>query len=402
MGLAFGNWATAGPSIEKGWGVMRLSRRGTALMSVAVLAGACTALPGASDAIPSDPPSPSLLGASQDPTTAPVASPEVRPSPVPPIAGDVAPPEVMGATFLAELSDGVTVVGRVGLKERLVVPAGSFAFFDRNGTVIISTPGATDTELSRIDIATGEVVWRTSVPGDRYASAVSEPLLLGGQTSNSVADPGLILVDVATGSSRVLVPSRPAPRDAISWSRSALVTPSGTQVLTSLCAFDRGCENSLVDVADGSTVRTLPGTTPAIIATDRFAVTYDGHSVTGIDLRNGEAVWARSDEDLEFSGGYAIAGQRLVTAWLDRTAAPIFRIELIDLPSGRGNVIAERDFSEDWTLWPELSGEASAVIGHGGRIGDAATDGKPLEAAVVDLATGAFDDGAVRLVPVQP
>lgn len=381
---------------------MRRYRRWIALAIVAVLAGACTALPGASAAAPSGPPSPSLPAASSVPTTAPVASPEVSASPVPPIDGDVAPPDVMGATFLADLMDGVTVVGRVGEKERLVVPAGSFAFFDRAGTVIISTPGAKDTELTRVDTATGEVAWRTTVPDGRYVGSISgENLVLGGWNGDEATDVGLVLVDVATGASRILTPAGPAPRDAISWSRTGLITPSGTQVLTSLCALNQGCENSLVDVADGSTVRALPGTTPPIIATDRFAVTYDGYTVTGIDLRNGNAGWTRADEDVEFGGGYAISDQRIVTAWFDRTGS-IFRVELVDLASGRGDVVTERDFSEDWTLWPELSHETSAVIGHGGPIRIAAAEGKPVQAAVVDLGTGAFDDRAVRLVPVQP
>lgn len=381
--------------------MVRRNRRWAALTIMAVLAGACTALPGASEAVPSDPAS--STPAPSDPTIAPTAAPEASPSSVQPVGSDVAPPDVIGRTFLAELTDGVTVVGRVGLKERLVVPAGSFAFFDQIGTVILSTPGAKDTELSRVDIATGDIAWRTTVPDGRYVGSISgENLVLGGWNGDEATDVGLVLVDVATGESRILTPARPAPRDAISWSRTGLITPSGTQVLTSLCALNQGCENSLVDVADGSTVRTLPGTTPAVIATDRFAVTYDGHAVTGIDLGNGKAVWTRSAEDLEFAGGYAIAGQRLVTAWLDRTAAPIFRIELIDVASGRGDVVTERDFSEDWTLWPELSGEASAVIGHGGQLRYAATNSKTLEAAVVHVSTGTFEDRAVRLVPVQP
>lgn len=383
--------------------MMRRYRRWAALTIVAVLAGACTALPAASDAVPSSPTSPSLPAASSDPTTASNPSPEVSPSPVPPTEGDVAPPDVMGATFLAESMDGVTVVARVGLKERLVVPAGSFAFFDRAGTVIISTPGAKDTELVRVDIAAGEVAWRTTVPDGRYVGSISgTTLVLGGWNGDEPTDVGLVLVDVATGKSRILTPARPAPRDAISWSRTGLITPSGKQVLTSLCALNQGCENSLIDVADGSTVRALPGTTPPIIATELFAVTYDGRTVTGIDLRSGQAVWTRADEDLEFGDGYAIADQRLVTAWLDRAAAPIFRVEVIDLASGRGDVIIERDFSEDWTLWPELSDEASAVIGHAGPIRDAAREGTPLEAAVVDLATGGFADQAVQVAGVQP
>lgn len=367
---------------------------------VAVLAGACTALPGASEAVPSDPAS--STPAPSDPTIAPTAAPEASPSSVQPVGSDVAPPDVIGRTFLAELADGVTVVGRVGLKERLVVPTGSFAFFDQIGTVIFSAPGAKDTELSRVDIATGDIAWRTTVPDGRYVGSISgENVVLGGWNGDEATDVGLVLVDVATGESRILTPARPAPRDAISWSRTGLITPSGTQVLTSLCALNQGCENSLIDVDDGSTVRAVPGTTPPIIATERFAVTYDGYTVTGIDLRNGKAVWTRADEDAEFGGGYAVSDQRIVTAWLDRTGS-IFRVELVDLASGLGDVVTERDFSEDWTLWPELSHETSAVIGHGGPIRYAAAEGQPVEAAVVDLATGTFDDRAVRLVPVQP
>lgn len=368
---------------------------------VAVLAGACTALPGASDAIPSSPP-PSFPAASPDPTTAPVTSLDVSPSPAPPTEGDVAPPEVMGATFLAELVDGVTVVGRVGLKRRLVVPAGSFAFFDRAGTVIISTPGAKDTELARVDIATGEIAWRTTVPDGRYVGSISgTTLVLGGWNGDEPTDVGLVLVDIATGKSRILTPSKPMPESGSGWSRSALLTPSGKYVMTCLESRDLGCENSLIDVADGSTVRALPGITPPIIATDLFAVTYDGRTVSGIELLSGKAVWARSDGDLEFGGGYAIDGQRLVAAWLDRTAAPIFRIETIDLVSGRGDTVTELD-SSDWTLWPELSGQTSAAIGHGGPMRSAAAEGNTLEAAVVNLATGTLNDRAVRLTGIKP
>lgn len=379
--------------------MMRCYRRWTGLTVLALLIAACSAIPGASDALPGTPSA--SPDSSSTPTTA-TPSLDAIPSPNRPIDRDVAPPEVMGATFLAELMDGVTVVGRAGLKERLVVPAGSFAFFDRNGTVIISTPGTRDTELARVDIATGDIAWRTTVPDGRYVGSISgDSLVLGGWNGLDATDVGLVLIDVATGTRRVLTPARPMPENGTGWYRSALLTPSGKHVLTCLESLELGCENSLVDVTDGSTVRSLPGTTPAIIATDTFAVTYDGYTVTGIDLRNGKVLWARSDEDVEFGGGYAISDQHVVTAWFDRTPL-ILRIELVDLASGRGDVVSERDFSEDWTLWPELSGETSAVIGHGGPIRYAAAEGKALEATVINLATGLFEDRAVRIVPVQP
>ena len=128
--------------------MMPCYRRWTGLTVLAVLIAACTAVPGASDVPPGTPSASADSSSTAATPTAATPSLDANPSLNPPIDRDVAPPEVMGRTFLAELADGITVVGRVGLKERLVVPAGSFAFFDRNGTVIISTPGTRDTELS--------------------------------------------------------------------------------------------------------------------------------------------------------------------------------------------------------------------------------------------------------------
>lgn len=400
VGLRFLNWATARAEHRSGWGcVMRRYRRWTVLTIVAALAAACTALPGASDAIPSDPPSPSMP-ASPVPTTAPNPSPEVSPSPVPPIDDDVAPPEVMGATFIADLADGVTVLGRVGLKERLVVPARSFAFFDRNGTVIISTPGTKDTELRRVDIATGEIAWRTTVPDGRYVGSLAgETLALGGWNGLDATDVGLALVDIATGKSRILTPSRPMPANDTGWYRSALLTPSGTSVLTCLESQDLGCENSLVDVADGSTVRLLPGTTPPWIAVDGYTLTHDGTTTMGIDLATGEAVWTRTGGTFE---GYSIGGTEVVSLWIVETDDRVYSLEIVDAATGRSRVISQWPASERWSLWPELSSATSAVIGRDLPLRGAWWDGRTPEAAVVDLASGTFGDRAVLLTGIQP
>jgi hypothetical protein len=363
----------------------RWIRSALALGGTCILVAACTTLPGAPSA------SGPGLRSSSPRTSAPSATERGA-------TRDIAPDGVVGRVWIGEIPGGRRVVGKVGEASRNELGRGSFPIASDTGDLFVATPrGDGTTRVERLDPISGEPVWRTTVEGDRYlGSAAARLLVLGGSVGRDV-DPGLVGLEAATGAVIELMSPGQPPRTGSGWSRSALVTPGASVVVSSLCDLTGPCISHAVDVDTGDLVE-LDAATPALIATDEYALTWDGTVARGVSLATGKAVWERDDRP--FDAGYVVRGNDIVASW--RSPESGLQLELLDLESGASQIIAEAFETPDPHLWPELSTPAAAAIGEGGRLSDVVLADGQLDAATVDLQSGAVDSDAIRLAEVEP
>jgi outer membrane protein assembly factor BamB len=314
-------------------------------------------------------------------------------------AEDVAPPELQGKAWTGQAPDGGWIVGIVGSRDRLIIPDASYPLVTLDDTTIVVTlENADKTRVQGIDPNSGRERWTATVVGQRFlGSASMKTLVLGGVAE--AADPGLVAIDIGSGEVRELIATQSSPPGGTSWTRSALLTPDGTKVVTGLCDVQGSCASTTIDVTSGEALGSLEGLVEVVLVSDAVGVANDGHTVSAFDLTTGEALWERGADVL--AGGYVASDGTMIGCWITADNVRVFAIERTDLLTGASTRILERPASEDWTLWPELSTEGLASIGHGGRVHELALAGQPIVGSTVDLASGAMEEESIRLADTE-
>ncbi len=306
----------------------------------------------------------------------------------------MAPDDLLGKSWIGSLPEGERLIGVVGSADRLITHAGAYPIGVIDGEAIVATPSGGSTTVELVDLHGRQPTWTSTVEGNLYIGALAgQTALLTGSTDKEDGDPGIAAIDTSDGTIESVMIASVIKGNDHGWSRTVLPTPSGKEILSSLCSVESDCVNQLVDAATGAVVRILPGKTPVIVATDRYGLTFDGTTAAGIDLSSGESIWKRDDQ---FGGGFVVDGERMISAWIDKQGGR-FTLESVDLATGKGDIVLDRPASEDWTLWRELSTDTIATIGHGGRLKDVVLAGDPVIGSTVDLSSGVVSDDSVRL-----
>lgn len=172
-------------------------------------------------------------------------------------------------------------------------------------------------------------------------------------------------------------------------------------MVSPLCGAVAGCLTFVIDAVAGSSLLTPIPLLPMypVYATQHSIVFVDGEApeaLVAYDPTTGERLWTH--EGREFQRGYVTGDGTLVVPSLRQTDSGVqFEVERIDPESGASVLVLTRSATEDLALWPEVSSDTRAVIGPGPSIELAPDDSGQLVGSIVDLATGAVDEGAVRL-----
>jgi hypothetical protein len=209
--------------------------------------------------------------------------------------------------------------------------------------------------LSAVLTESGEtlIVRRIGEAGERQVPLPFVPVTIaisGGQAyvsgfTRSAVDSGVLVIDLATGAARELIPPTTA-----SVPRTVAVSRTGATLVSALCQTEGACELEVISLAD---------------LADRHVVP---------------------------SPGYAASDGFLVQASLVRSAegTPEFAVDRIDLRTGKATRALLLPASEPVGLWSELSADTLAVVGPGFSVADAlsGSEGRVVYADVFDLATG--------------
>jgi hypothetical protein len=206
-------------------------------------------------------------------------------------------------------------------------------------------------------------------------------------------DPGILDVDLAAATARVLLPPSGA-----AGSRYLAASPDGTTLVSSLCdlAADpvpETCSLTVISLADGSA--TILGATPGGLlratSSDVAIVAPQGAEppswLAGIDLRTGRELWRVSGGEF---GPSVMNEQRGLFQQRSRIdgARPRLVIEAIDLRTGASRLLYEESRAAPGALWPALCSETSIVLGEDATGSRAIAGGEDAHARV-------------RLVPID-
>jgi hypothetical protein len=312
------------------------------------------------------------------------------------VVPDAIPPGLAGRTWVVETADGSLVAGVTGSGRRVRFPAGERILAIGPGRIATARPASSGWSVRVVSLTDGVEV-AAAAPDDEPLSAAFIPgrLVIGGhRRGTSGRDPGLVAIELTTGTATTLLAPRERVGREADLARSVSATPDG-RIVSALCGLD-GCAIDLVDPAAGTT-RRLAELAPAWPGpvTDTTVLVGEAESawISGLELRTGTRRWTRSDG--EFQHAYPTADGRIVQALIGEDLS--FRIELLDAATGSGRVVFERSGTEGLVLWPELSNDRYAVVSTSGNLADAAVASHLVRAGVVDLATGEYVPAGIEL-----
>jgi hypothetical protein len=251
--------------------------------------------------------------------------------------------------------------------------------------------------LSAVLTESGEtlIVRRIGEAGERQVPLPFVPVTIaisGGQAyvsgfTRSAVDSGVLVIDLATGAARELIPPTTA-----SVPRTVAVSRTGATLVSALCQTEGACELEVVSLADLADRHVVPSPGYLRTTSDRVAVVGPDPAawIAGVDLRTGVELWRWTSD--EIWSGYAASDGFLVQASLVRSAegTPEFAVDRIDLRTGKATRALLLPASEPVGLWSELSADTLAVVGPGFSVADAlsGSEGRVVYADVFDLATG--------------
>jgi hypothetical protein len=303
-----------------------------------------------------------------------------------PSATPPSPPEaIAGKGWIAEVRSGVWMAGALG-DGTVTLPAGELGLAANEGWV-----------LSAVLTESGEtlIVRRIGEAGERQVPLPFVPVTIaisGGQAyvsgfTRSAVDSGVLVIDLATGAARELIPPTTA-----SVPRTVAVSRTGATLVSALCQTEGACELDVVSLADMADRHVVPSPGYLRTTSDRVAVVGPDPAawIAGVDLRTGAELWRWTSD--EIWSGYAASDGFLVQASLVRSAegTPEFAVDRIDLRTGKATRALLLPASEPVGLWSELSADTLAVVGPGFSVADAlsGSEGRVVYADVFDLTTG--------------
>lgn len=310
---------------------------------------------------------------------------------------DIAPAALLGRVWVASTSDGAEIVGRIGSGQRVDLPPRTRALASLGSSVLIAERTAGDGSLLRVtNLDTG--VNGADISSLAYfdnAIPFGSGFLVTGQDLTTNLDPGIYRLE-SGNLTRLLDPDRTGPTLL---SRSLLASPSGDSVVSPLCQLQGPCRIDVLDPMTGVSTRRLDVTgSPTQVWKSLLVVRATQNELFAIDIGSGSKVWSLAGD--EFGLGYLTSDGGLILQSV-HAPGPTTRIVRVAMATGRSSTILERPISEDWTLWPELSTDGFAVLGHGGTFDTASSTGNVISAALVELTTGTLQDDAVRFT-VRP
>jgi hypothetical protein len=331
----------------------------------------------------------------------PTASPEPSGPPVSGVPGDSAvpsegPPQarnLMGKTWIAEGPRGWEA-GQIG-GPRISLGRAEVGIAARDGWVVsaVLSPIRSITLLVREGPGADPKVVNLGSLAPTATVIVGDHAYVSGFTFAQSDDPGILDVDLAAASARVLLPPSGA-----AGARYLAASPDGTTLVSSLCdlAVDpepETCSLTVISLADGAAtvLGEAPGGLLRATSPDVAVVAPQGAEppswLAGIDLGTGKELWRVSGGEF---GPSVMNEQRGLIQQRTRLDGPGPRlvIEAIDLRTGEPRVLYEETRAAPGALWPALCSETSIAVG------EDATGSRAI-------ARGEDAHARVRLVPVD-
>ncbi len=250
------------------------------------------------------------------------------------------------------------------------------------------------------DLATGEVGWSVETPMTFYSAAIYDGRVLLAGESQTFRDSGVSSLDPASGELTEVFPPQDIPDGGFGvTSRAVFVSPSGRTAVTQVCAQNDVCDTETIDPTAGT--RTSVGQLPirARYVTDKVAIGAPDirDRLVAYSLQTGKRVWRIGD--IEVQAGYLTSDGRLVQSYIDHADGFRYKVVLIEPATGSQTVIFDAEVTVDRQIWPTISSDQHAVIGHG-LVTEVFGD-NDSRVGILDLATGDLVGDAFRVV-VQP
>jgi hypothetical protein len=275
-----------------------------------------------------------------------------------------AAPDVAGRGWLVHRGDDRWAWGRVGVRERRVLPDGEsgLAAGDRWLASAVSTPAGTTVRVR--DLATGAVVLERRIgfrPG--AAAFAGDQLLVTGYLAGEPAgDGGIVAIGVPGGALRTIVAPGPFPARLGDHPSKGDVHVSGTGRLAAAnTCGSLGCDDVVVDVAT-LTARTpragAPGflravTDEALVLTDA-----DGAWIKGVDARTGREAFTVAGASLMEPASMADGRVVADVGRHDRG----WQVAALD-GHGRLSAITDAASAPGPWVWPSVSSPTVAALG---------------------------------------
>ena len=309
--------------------------------------------------------------------------------------------------YLTRDASGDWVATSVSAQTEVRLPAGQRAL--STGTHVISesaSPSGGSTLFARgNDVGTGFTAIRFE---DDITTVVQtyDHVYFTGSARDGLGDPGVWMIDFHDLKPVHVVERGPWPASlngGVRTRQPLIMSRSGRTVISAACGSGRVTGPCVVDAIDTRTnqARRLPVDLPAAawVASDTEVITRapDG-SIAAYSLADGHMMWTRSDG--RFLDGYVTSeGATLVASIAEGSSSPTFVLAAVQAETGeltpRWSTPAG---AEQVSLWPDLSDDLTAVIGHGPPLASAFADGTAARTAdTIDVRTGTWRPGQISV-----
>jgi len=362
------------------------------LILVAVQARDRTAVPGAA----SEPPADASFAPTDNPSFLATDAPSATPT------------ESLfnGKTWPVDEGDHWTIA-RFGANA-IDLPEGELYLTSTDQLVVttIHSNAASSTLIVR-ELASGVTVAKTEVAFGVGAAALSQGAVWYTGISADGSDPGVYELDLANSTVTVAVEGGQWPADWSSGSRFDLkISRSGLTIAAPACgpreAETQRCFVDVIRPTDKSVTRPvtdLEGYVAAVSDRAIFTLDRERRSLKAFDLDGGKQTWQVADGYV--SDLYATSdSSSLITdgTTIDSEgSAKLRRVVVVDANSGLARFDLTFPIEEKLTLWPELSTDETAVLGHGERLRDAFSSASTLTADLLDLQSAVVSPDALTV-----
>lgn len=304
------------------------------------------------------------------------------------------PEELRGRTWLAEGGDGWEAGLIAGRSVRLGPAEVGLAARDQwiLSTVVIAETGAS---LLIRDASLGEP--RRVDLGMLAPSAVSilgDAAFVSGFSLRDSLDPGILHVDLASGTTSWLLEPSNAPG-----TRYVAASADGSTLVSVLCDLStqpepKTCDLMTVSLPDqtvgqakqvpGGLLRAASATTAVFAPLGPEPPTW----IAGVDLQSGRENWR--EKGGEYGPSYVTLADGLIQSQIALPeSGPHLLIEAMNFETGSVRLVYEEEGLELRSMWPEMSSDVFVAIGGGSGFGRAVLDGGGIaQLALVDLSAG--------------